>query len=169
MLHNKIIPLLFISSLTFLLLIISCERNIDEVVVPKICDVPANMTYSRVTVNLQTDTTVPFIIIVDKSGYISADNIIFKKNGYFKNAAFTGYVCGEGTFHADIFYNDTVDNSKLKIDGTLQPYLVQGTFYYCPNINNNCTYTEIGDINSGYSAGSFYTPRCAGQFTCSIR
>jgi len=164
--YRNILFLLFLFISIYIFSISSCQ---NEIVIPKTCSEAPNLTFSKASVSLKTDTTTNFNIMVDKRGFIYGDTICFKQNGYSKNAVISGYICSDMKFHVDISFHDTVDNSKLKFEGTIKPEFFYGNFYYCSNENDNCTYSIIGFINSSFSVGSFYTPLCSGEFTCVLR
>ena len=154
--------LLFILIFGLTLFCISCQD--DTITFPKYCEEP-DFSFRKAYLKIASENTTFDTISIDKKGYILGDSIKISQNGISKNAKIGGHICKDGTFRIDIAYNDTVDISKLRLEGQIMSNnVISGKFLYCSNIDNNCNYIQIGDIDGyygGYYEGAFHTPPSA--------
>ncbi len=165
----RFIPIFFI--ILFALVFSSCEEEL--IVIPKPCTEEPELSYSYVNLKLITDIESGSIITVDHKGLIYGDNLMIKRGSLQRNATVSGYICKDNRFYLEVVYNDAADNSRLRIEGgPIAGNSVPGKLYYCSNINNNCSFTQIGGINGSYSgntgAGSFLSPLFSGEFEFSF-
>jgi hypothetical protein len=162
----KYLKYLFVFFILFA--IYSC--NEESLIIPKPCNGGPNLPYDSVRLQLATDIVSENYISVYKNGAISGYNIFVRNGTLFKTAVISGLICEDLNYSINIFYSDTVDNSKLKIEGRLvSPYYA--TLYWCANTNNNCNYEDIGSIIATYYnnfSGSFSSPLFSGTFTIDL-
>ncbi len=153
----------------FLLLLIfaSCKETVIEI--PKPCTEEMEIPFTKFKLTMITDITSVCTLSVYNKSMVTGDGIILSRNGYSKNAKINGYICKDQQFYITVFYNDTTDNSDLKIEGILQYNWITGKLLYCQNYSN-CTYIQIGHISGQYlglsGRGFFYSPMFNGEFYC---
>jgi hypothetical protein len=144
----------------------SCQNDIT---IPKPCVDEPNFPFTTLSLQIVTEITSNNTIYVDKKGYIICDNIMVQGNGIKRNIKIGGYICASGNFYVPITFNDTVDNSRIKVEGTLAHNYIDGTVYYCPNIDNNCQFERVGSVSASYSGcqgmGSFTMMQFSGGFS----
>jgi hypothetical protein len=152
-----------------LLILSSCNETIFEV--PKPCAEEMEIPLSRVKLTLTTDITSVNAINIFNKSIITCDNIKISRNGLTKSAKIGGYLCKDQKFFIDVLYNDTVDNSSLKIEGGFQSNYISGKILYCEN-HSNCNYVQIGSLSGSYTnifgQGFFYSPMFDGAFECNF-
>ena len=158
--------LLFIG--LFILIYEGCEENIVNL--PKLCSEEPEFTYTEFKLTIITDDTCLVAVTVDNRGVIFAEYIIIERNGIRKSANIGGYICKDTRFYIDVIYNDTANNSRLKLEGgPIVQNTVAGKIFYCPNENNNCNFVQIGAFSGGHSdfggIGGFNTPLFMGIFS----
>ncbi len=156
-----------------LLLLTSCNETIIEI--PRApCTTETQIPYSLYKLIIDTDTSSVCIVRIYNKNIISGDNILISNNGHVKNAKINGYFCGDSVsyiknFHIDVVYNDSADNSGLKIEGSLVFDWITGKILYCSDFQN-CSYAKIGTIDgwkSDYAgSGTFVSPLFNGTFYC---
>lgn len=150
------------------IILLSC--NNDTIVVPKSCDEEPNFSFTHVKLKLTTaDASVFDTINIDTHGHIYGDNVRVLEGGRTLIARIGGHICKENIFSVNVIFNNTSDNSRMRIEGQLLPNnYITGTINYCDNLNNNCNFVQIGYIEGIYTGtyqGGFHTPLFNGLFT----
>lgn len=161
--------LFFFTCLSVILLNISCQ---DDIVLPKQCNEEPDLPFTNIGLKLYTDIISVRSIFVDSKGHIIGDSLIVKRNNVVKSINIAGYICKDGKFYLNSVYNDTIVNSRIKIEGILNYNSCNGKIFYCQNLNKICTYSQIGFFNTSYNenggSGSFYTPLLSGVISAIV-
>ncbi len=139
---KRTIQLLVLFSSVSLILFYSCQ---EDIVVKKLCTEEPDLPFSKVFLSITVDSVTTLDTInVDNKGFIYADNVRIISSTRSKNAKIGGYICNEPNFYVDVKYNDTLDNSRLRMEGRWAANAVNIDIYYCLNLNNSCTFVKIG-------------------------
>jgi hypothetical protein len=145
---------------------LSCQN--DNLVLPYPCTEGADLPFTKVRISLISDVTSNDTINVDSRGYIYADNVKVQSNSFYETARIGGHICKDKRFIIDVIFYDVNDNSRLRIEGQQQPNnIISGTISYCDNLNNSCTFIQIGSIDgfqAEYIGGGFNTPLVSGTY-----
>lgn len=159
------LTVLFSCLFTFL---ISCNETVIEI--PKPCTEAMEIPYTGFNFTIETDISSHRILKVYKNSMFLGDSIIISRNGNTKSARISAYICKDQKFYISVAYNDTTDNSGLKIEGILEHNWITGKILYCTSIQN-CNYFQIGNVSGQYvglnGRGLFYSPMFNGEFFCS--
>lgn len=147
-------------------MISSCNEDVIEIEVPKLCSENPELSFNSANLILQSEITSERPIIISLGGFIRCDSISIKHGDYEKLASVDGLICSDLRTSLNIRYLDTADNSNLKIDARDSLSLITGKIFYCPD-KSNCTYLEIGRIMGWITdifTGFYYSPLANGSF-----
>lgn len=135
---------LFISAL--IIFVNSCS---NDLVIPTPCTESLDIQFSKVYISFVIDGLKTYDTVnIDKQGFANGDNIKIKSKSLLKTAKINGYIC-KSKFGINVIYTDSVDNSRLFMDGTLVNNFIGIKLLYCKNENGNCNFVQIGTAN-GY-------------------
>ncbi|HMT12404.1 MAG TPA: hypothetical protein PKA39_12370 [Ignavibacteria bacterium] len=147
-----------------LLLISGCIDN--DIIIEKSCTEPSDFSPTDVKMFLTTSISIERTFKIERTGYFKCENIPVKQDSLNKNISFHGFICKDNIVEMFIDFNDSLTNSKIKVNvKQTSPYSFSGKIYYCSNENNVCDYSEIGFVIGGITEkyqASFVTPIFSG-------
>lgn len=134
----------------------ACDENLLQTEV--VCSEEPNFPFETTEFDFKiiTDIETNTIVYVNQRGFLYSDSIVVSKNGLIKTAKIGGHFCKDLKFSVDIIYTDTTDISRLRIEGSSVSNLITGKLLYCANINNNCEFTQIGQLSGSSSGYNFF-------------
>ncbi|RPI13351.1 MAG: hypothetical protein EHM58_18615 [Ignavibacteriae bacterium] len=143
--------LIFFSLIAFttLIFLYSCQ---NDIVLEKPCTDEPGIPITKVYLSFTIDSiNVLDSVNLDRLGFIYGDNVVIRSKNITRTAKIGGHICSDMKFYADVVYTDTVDNSRLRIQGALTSSILDVDILYCENKDNNCNYTKIGHAYGSYS------------------
>ena len=150
---------------TAILIFEACKE--DNILIPTPCLEEGNFSYQSITLELYTGILNTSFIQIFPNGHVQGDSIKIKNNNSLRTAQISGYICKDYKAAIDLRITDTADNSRLKIETYLTIDRIEGKIYWCPNINNQCQFTQIGNLSGligGNHGGIFITQLFYGSY-----